>query len=44
MTENGRNFTFTKIGGNSMFSFAFKAQSEDALINFVVSTQFIGLN
>ena len=37
MTENGRNFTFTKIGGNSRFSFAFKAQSEDALINFVVS-------
>ena len=40
MTINDRNdytFTFTKIGGKSRFSFAFKAQSEDALINQVYS-------
>jgi hypothetical protein len=36
MTE-GRNFTFTKIGGKSKFSFAFKAETEDVLINYVVS-------
>jgi len=44
MTENGRIFTFTKIGGNSSFSFAFKAQTEDALINSVCSAIRFGLD